>query len=108
MIISLDRRLFKEDPVYRFSRSFKCTPDTWRNVWRKHKILDYSEDEAYEYLVFILRVNIRKERFKRWVKRTEAYNKAQVAIKKGATQVKKEYFGNLQEFVLREITKNDI
>lgn len=107
MLISLNRRLFKEDPVYRFSRSFKCHPDIWRNVWRKHKILDYTEDEAYEYLVFILRINIRKERFKRWVKRTEAYNKAQLALNKGAKEVTKDYFGNIQEFVIREIQKND-
>ena len=42
-----------------------------------------------------------------WIGRLEAYNMAQIAIKRGAKEVNIEYFGRLKNLVIRDI-KEDI
>lgn len=106
MKININSRLFKDDPAKRFSDSFKCDPEVWRRVWQKYKFLDYTRDEAKEYLVLILKVPIHTQRFDRWVERTEIYLKAQIALKDGVQEVSSDFFGKHKDFVEKETTKN--
>lgn len=85
---------------------FNKSPNLWREMWYRYKQLRYTENEAYEYLLLVTREPIRKERFQRWLKRTEVYNKAQVAIKSGAKEISPDYFGKFTFFVENEINKN--
>lgn len=105
--VSINRRLFCEDPRKRFARVFNCHFDVWADAWRRYKYLDYSIEESREYLIFILKKPISRIRMKRWIDRTEAYNKAQVALKKGVKEVQEDYFGKLAPMIIREINKNN-
>ncbi len=104
--ISMARCIFTDDPAIRFGRTFGTSPDVWRETWRRLRMLDYSNEEAYEYLMFALRRRMRREQFNRWLARTEVYNLAQVALRKGAREVHPYYFGRHTDFVLRELAKN--
>lgn len=106
MYIKIQRRLFQQDPAIRFSRVFGHPQQVWRDVWKRYKILDYSEEEAREYLMLLIKRNIKRNQFKLWIKRTEAYNRAQIAIRKGAKEVKSDYFGPVKGFVERELNRN--
>jgi len=106
MYIDINRNLFKEDPAERFSVYFKCSPDVWRKVWHRYKFLDYTKEEAREYLSMILRVPIEQRPFNRWAERTEVYLKAQIALDKGIKQVNSNFFGKHKDFVENEINKN--
>jgi len=104
--ISVTRKLFTEDPATRFAREFDRPADCWRETWRRYKELEYTRDEAYEYLLIAAKCPVRRERFRRWLDRTEVYNLAQVAIRNGIEEMHIRYFGKLGPFVLKELTKN--
>ncbi len=106
MYININSRLFKEDPAKRFSAHSKCSPDIWRQVWHRYKLLGYTKDEAREYLSMILKVQIEPYSFNRWVERTEIYLIAQMALKEGVQQVNSNFFGKHRDFVEKETTKN--
>lgn len=103
--ICIQRRFFIQDPALRFSREFNCSPSVWREVWKRYKFLDYTKDEAKEYLILTLHQPISHRRFDRWIKRTEIYTRAQVALKSGAQQVNINYFKPFTSFILEEINK---
>jgi len=106
MYVNIRARLFKEDPAKRFATRFKCSPEVWRKLWHRYKILEYTKSEAREYLSIILKIPIDSERFDRWVQRTEIYLRAQIALDEGCKQVNSEFFGKHKDFVEKEITKN--
>lgn len=106
MKINIRKRIFVEDPALRFSRSLHCSPNVWREVWKRYKFLDYTKEEAREYITITLNKKISKKRFNRWVDRTEVYTKAQLILKKDVKEVSSEYFGKLKDFVENQVTKN--
>lgn len=106
MYINIKKLLFTKDPAIRFSVYFKCKESIWREVWKKYKILGFTEKEANAYLTIKINKEIEARRFKRWINRTEVYILAQNAVKSGAKEVNIKYFAPYDEFVRKEIFKN--
>jgi len=107
MYIDIKKRIFKTDPAKRFAKYHKCDENTWRNVWYKYKMLEYTKNEAKEYLTLLINTPVTHKKFNRWVERTEVYLKSQIAIQKGAITIHTDFFGKHKTFVEKELTKNN-
>ncbi len=107
MIIHLKSSvLFKIEPAKRFAREYDVAEDIWIKIWLKHKVYDFTEDELHEYTEFKCGKQIPKRTIKRWIQRTEVYSRARDVMKLGGTTVVSSFFGELEEFVIKELLQN--
>lgn len=107
MIIHLPSSiLFTIEPAKRFAKEYNVPEAIWVAVWLKHKIYDFEFKELHEYAHFKCGKPIGKKALKRWIFRTEVYSRARDVTKYGGTTVTSSYFGNLEGFVLKELTRN--
>ena len=109
MIIRIDQsELFTIDPAKRFSKQYKVDDKFWTDMWRRYKALGYTIHDLCEFYELRTKKNIPKRAMRRWLYRTEIYWRAAPAIKKGAQSVLTEYFGDMEWFVINELTTNAI
>ncbi len=107
MIIHLPSSdLFTVEPAKRFAREYGVAEDIWIKIWLKHKVYDFTKDELHEYAEFKCGRPINRRTIKRWIKRTEVYSRARDVTKLGGTTVVSSFFGDLEEFVIRELLQN--
>ena len=107
MIIAIQKsELFTVDPDIRFCRKYKVPQGTWRELWKRYKLLQYTNDELSEYFLIKTKRNISNQNIKRWLLRTEIYLRIEPIAKMGCEIVLSEYFGDLEWVVIEEITKN--
>ena len=107
MIIDLSKsHLFTRDPGNRLSSKYDLPNGLWSLIYRRYKILDYSIDEICDLYELKTKKTMGKKNMRRWVWRTEVYEKAQFALKEGAHVVNSNYFGDMEWSVVKELTKN--
>jgi len=107
MIISIQKsELFTVDPDLRFCKKYQVPSGTWRELWKRSKLLQYSYTELREYFYLKTKKQISQQNLKRWLERTEIYLRIEPIAKMGCEVVLSEYFGDLEWVVVEEITKN--
>lgn len=93
MRISLSHRLFTEDPYKAFAKRHDTTPKLWYEMYNQRYVWhNYEIPILCEYFKLKTKMDINDRTIRRWIKRTEVYNHAQRAIKKGAKEVSYTYF----------------
>lgn len=93
MKIALTHRLFKEDPYIAFAQRHNTTPKMWYEMYNNRYLWhQYEIPILAEYFKLKTNIEIHERTIRRWIKRTEIYNKAQFAINKGVKEVSHEYF----------------
>lgn len=106
MIIALlHSKLFTQDPDIRFSKEYGVPLGTWKELWRRHKLLDYSNGDLRDYLFVKHARNLSYNSMSRWVQRSEVYTITNPLLKKGVQHVNTEIFGDFEQYVMDELTK---
>lgn len=106
MLIHINKsKLFTVDPAIRFGKEFNVNHDVWKELWRRYKLLSYTVPELVEYLQIKTGRQTNNKTIKRWIVRTEIYGATKTARDKGATTVVSSYFNELEQEVLKELTK---
>lgn len=107
MIIQLNQsKLFTTDPAKRFAWEHKVSEDIWRELWRRHKLLEYDTSELCELFYIKVGCSISRRVMNRWIFRGEIYMKARPMMDKGVQAVNSAFFGDLEQRVINEIMKH--
>lgn len=107
MIINITKSvLFTQDPDMRFSEEYGVPRGFWNLIFNRAKYLEYSLSELCELYQIKTGRKMDMMAMLRWVRRAEIYNKAQPLIRKGTRVVMSEYFGELEEIIVKELLKN--
>ena len=106
MVIDITQsKLFKLDPSIRFSKEYGLPKDVWHEVWRRYKLLDYSNGDLRDYLFLKYARNISYPAMGRWIMRGEIYIITKPLIVKGVVHVNSKIFGDFEEYVMNELVK---
>lgn len=96
MIIPLDKKVFTQDPYKAFAERYDCNPKLWYEIYNRRYVWhQYEVPILCEYFKLKTKLPIDDRTIRRWIKRTQVYNKAQHAIRKGAKQVSYDYFDTI-------------
>ena len=98
-------KIFKLDPSIRFSKEYGLPKDVWHEVWRRYKLLDYSNGDIRDYLFLKYARNISWTAMTRWLNRGEVYMITKPLITKGVQNVNSCIFNDYEEFVMNELVK---
>ena len=99
-------KLFTEDPALRFSRNYAVDEAVWRDMWHRYTAKDYTNDDLAEFFHIRTGKTITPDAVRRWILRAKVHAKAGPAIKKGAQAVRSDFFGDLEEYVVYEVTRH--
>ena len=106
MIINIRKsKIFTLDPSIRFSKEYGLPKDVWQEVWRRYKLLDYSNGDLRDYLFLKYARNLSFPAMGRWINRGEIYMITNPLIKEGVEHVNSSIFGNYEEYVMNELVK---
>lgn len=106
MIINITKsKIFNLDPSVRFSKEYGLSKDVWGEVWRRYKLLDYSNGDIRDYIFLKYARNLNYMSMKRWICRGEVFMVSNPLIKKGVEHVNSQIFGDYEEYVMNELTK---
>jgi len=100
--ISLDSKIFEEDPYQAFANQHKVSREIWVKMYHTGYLWrQYTLSELMEYLAILTsqKLKVSPKTIVRWIKRTNAYNKAQSVKKRGAKEASPEFFGADGDFV---------
>lgn len=107
MLIQLTKsKLFTVAPENRFAIEYRVHPDMWRELWKRHSYHDYSLSDLCDYFELKTKREISAQAMQRWLWRSYVYMKAHGAMKLGVEVVTSEFFGNFEQDVVKEVTKN--
>lgn len=107
MIIHLSKSvLFTVDPAVRFGREFRVHEGLWREMWRRHELLEYTIEDLCDYFHIKTGTYPRRRTIQRWVDRTRIYRIASTVRNLGAEVVKSEYFKDYEQHVIEELTRS--
>lgn len=96
MRIPLTHKLFNEDPYKAFATQHEVQPKVWQEMYHKRYIwYGYEVPILAEYFNLVTKKQLHERTIRRWIKRTEIYNRAQHAIQKGVKEVSPTYFERL-------------
>jgi hypothetical protein len=98
-------KLFILDPAVRFSKEYGLPNTAWSEVWRRYKLLEYSNGDIRDYLFLKYARNISYSAMARWISRGEVYTITAPLIKKGVEKVNSNIFGAYEEYVMNELVK---
>ena len=107
MIIKVkESQLFLTDPAVRFANTYKVSDDIYRDLWKRHVLLEYTISELCE--VFYIKVGkpINKRSMSEWIFRGKVYSKVKDKIKHGALAINSDIFEELEQRVLNELFKH--
>lgn len=107
MLIRLDTsKLFTQAPAIRFAKEYDVDPEVWNEMWRRHKILEYSLRDLCDF--FFLRVGRKPnpKSINKWIVRTNIYFLAHSVSKRGVRVVDSEFFRKFEQDVLNEMSQN--
>ncbi len=106
MVINITKsKIFKLDPSIRFSKEYGLPRDVWAEIWRRYKMLDYSNGDLRDYLFLKYARNLNWMSMYRWICRGEIYMITNPLIKKGVVHVNSSIFGQYEEYVMNELVK---
>lgn len=107
MLILITRsELFTADPDRRFAREYRTDEGLWKEMWRRHSILEYSYGDMAEYFQLKTGRKISNQNVKRWANRTRVFIKAKPVLEMGCESVHSYFFEELEGFVIKELVKN--
>jgi hypothetical protein len=106
LILIRKSELFTGDPDKRFSKKYKVQQGLWKEMWRRHQILNYSNQDLADYYEIKTGKKLSNQNVKRWINRTKVYIKIKPIIDEGVLSVNSYFFGDLELFVMKELTKN--
>lgn len=106
MIINITKsKLFTLDPDIRFANEYALPHGTWIEVFRRYKLLNYSNGDLRDYVFIKHARNLGFNSMDRWIIRSEIYSIAKPLLRKGVQHVSSDIFGDLESYVMKELTK---
>ena len=106
MIVNITKsKIFSLEPSLRFSKEYGLPTDVWAEVWRRYKLLDYSNGDLRDYLFLKYARNLNYMSMKRWICRGEVYLITNPLIKKSVQHVNSQICGDYEEYVMNESVK---
>lgn len=106
MILDITKsKIFKLDPSIRFSKEYGLPKGVWEEIWRRYKMLDYSNGDLRDYLFLKYARNVSHPAMSRWIYRGEIYLITNPLIKQGIIHVNSRIFGEYEEYVMNELVK---
>ena len=106
MIISITKsRIFTSDPAFRFSKEYGIPHDSWANVWRRYKLLDYTNRDLRDFIFLKYARNLSDSAMSRWIMRGEVYFISYPLVKKGVQHVNTSIFKGYEQYVMNELIK---
>jgi hypothetical protein len=106
IICILKSDIFTIDPDIRFSKEYNVPIGTWRELWRKYKLLAYEESDLRDLYFLKTGRYASRNMIPRWKWRTEVYSKTKPLLEKGTQAVQSSFFGEYEERVIKEVLKN--
>jgi hypothetical protein len=107
MLIHLHKsKLFTVDPAIRFSNEYGVPEQLWREMWRKHKLLDFTNKELREYFQMKSGTRINSRKVSRWIFRSEIYSMARPMMKEGVRTVNSNFFRQHEQKVINEVVRH--
>lgn len=107
MIIYITKsRLFTEDPASRFAREHGVDPRIWQEMWKRHRLLEYSLKDLADYFQIKTGRKANSRSIQRWLDRSYIYEIAHTKSLLGAQALTTEAFGEYAPIVVEEITKH--
>lgn len=107
MIISLKKSiLFTRDPDLRFAKEYNLPVGVWRDLWKRYKLYGYTIKDVCDFYEMKTNRKTNYTAMSRWIWRSEIYSKVHPLMNKGVELVTSEFFGNDEDQVIKEITKN--
>lgn len=112
MRINLDYYIFTEDPYEAFGERYDLPRAFWveiyhnRYLWRGYSIAELSEICKILSVKYKSPLSVSEKTIRRWISRTEIYNKAQKIIAKGVQEVDTEYFDKLADYIIHNYKIN--
>jgi len=106
MIINIrTSKIFTVDPSIRFSKEYGLSKDVWPEIWRRYKLLEYSNGDIRDYLFLKYGRNVSWDSMRRWLHRGEVYAITKSLIPKGVVHVNSNIFKEYEEYVMNELVK---
>lgn len=106
MILDLTKsKLFKVNPDVRFSKEYAVPEGVWTEVWRRYKLMGYSQADIKDYLFIKYARGVSYTTIGRWIVRTEIFSIANPLIKKGVRHVNSEIFRAFEQQLMNELIK---
>lgn len=99
-------KLFTTNPARRFAKEHGVPEVIWLEIWKRYKLLDYTIADLAEYYHFKAGKPIKRDYIKRWIFLGEIYALSKPARDMGAEVINTEMFGDLEEKVIREVTRH--
>lgn len=107
MIINITKSiLFTVDPDKRFAKQYNHPDGTLKEIYRRHKLLEYTTKELCEFYEMKTGVRPTPKAIKRWMWRCDVYAMTLPILEKGAETVVSSFFKQHEWKVIKEITKN--
>lgn len=94
------------NPAKRFAKEHGVPEELWMEIWKRYKLLAYSVADLTDYYHFKAGKKIERNYIRRWIFLGEVYALSKPARDMGAEVINSELFGDLEEKVIREVTKN--
>ncbi len=107
MIIKLkESKLFTKDPAIRFADEYRISPEIYKELWRRYKLLEYSIPELCE--VFYIKVGrpMKRKNMDEWMFRGNIYMLTYDKMKIGVEIVNSSFFGEYEQRVMKELLKH--
>lgn len=106
MLIDLSKsKLFTTDPSLRFSKEYAVPIETWKELWRRYKLLEYSNGDLRDYLFVKHARSLSYNSMERWLRCGEIYMLSRPVLDKGAKLVNSVIFGTFEQHVIDALTK---
>lgn len=106
MLINITKsNIFTTEPSTRFSKEYGLPKEAWGEVWRRYKLLEYSNGDLRDYVFLKYARNLSFTTMKRWMQRGEVYSITKPLLIKGVVHVNSQIFKDYEEFVMNELIK---
>lgn len=99
-------RLFDTSPAIRFANQYSVPENMWTEMWKRHKMLEFTLSELQEYFLIKTGKKIRKRQITRWIFLTDIYSRTKPAREKGAEVIDTSMFGEFEDKVIEELTRH--
>lgn len=97
--------MFTEDTAIRFARQYGVKPKVWNEIW-KRALNGYDYESLCGYFLYKTGKKIDPTSLKRWIIKTDIYCRANHIMLMGVRVVNSAYFGEHEDFILKEILRN--
>ena len=107
MLIKLhESKLFTQDPAVRFGREYNVEPKVWREMWKRHALLEYDMDGICGYFQYKTGRKPNRDSIRKWLVRTEIFSRANHVMLMGTRVVDSSYFGKFETELIKELSRN--